>query len=143
MYKLQGYPGGQYQELWVRSIACMKDAAGFAPMLDPLSHFLLSNHASAISAIVNEYATCRDKFAALCWLYILPTMRTILYCFVFATGVAHFQKFHTVLILLPMVHYNGVTSQILLKRHDLKANKPSLTLNQCHNLPKSRLQLGP
>ena len=120
----------------------MKDAAGFAPMLDPLSHFLVSNHASAISAILNEYATCRDKFAALCWLYILPTMRTLSY-FVLTTGVAHFQKFHTVVILLPMVHYNGVTSRILLKHLYLKANKPSLTLNQCRNLLMSRLQLGP
>ena len=77
----------------------MKDAAGFAPMLKHLSHFLVSNHASAISAIINEYATCRDKFAELCWLYILPTMRT-LSCFVFTTRIAHFRKFHTVLILL-------------------------------------------
>ena len=62
-YKDAPIPG-----LWVPSIACIKDTAGFAPMLNHLSHFLLSNHASATSAIVNEYATCRGKFAELCWL---------------------------------------------------------------------------
>ena len=83
-----------------QQFSALKDAAGFAAMLNHLSHFLGSNHASATSASVNEYASCRDKFAELCWLYILPTLRT-LSSFPFTTRTIHFQKFHTELILLP------------------------------------------